>query len=182
MNKCRHVYPIATLMIGLLNSPSLFAACFANIISDTPNSRYQIQANPQEVKDLKTGLIWQRCSLGQTWNGLTCEGEALTYTWQEALKAASEFGRGYQLPNIKELRSLVNKACINPAINSLLFPNTASFPYWTSTPVQFEPTYSWSVVFGAPFLPESSAGETSGSLKSDKYHVRLLKVSDELAR
>ncbi|MDO8827835.1 hypothetical protein, partial [Methylophaga sp.] len=33
------------------------------------------------ITDTKTNLIWQRCSLGQTWTGETCAGYAEGYNW-----------------------------------------------------------------------------------------------------
>ena len=116
--------------------------CQTNIKNKTPDSRYQLLNNNSEVKDLKTGLIWQRCSLGQTWRGTTCTGTASQYTWQQALQAAKDAGNGLTLPNIKELSSLANRACYNPAINDTFFPNTPFDSgndyygaYWSSSPV-----------------------------------------------
>lgn len=69
-------------------------------------------------RDPKTNLVWMRCSLGQTWNGKTCTGEAKGYTWQQALDAAKAFNQhgffkggfgGYQdwiVPHIEDLSTL----------------------------------------------------------------------------
>ncbi len=63
------------------------------------------------VKDTKTGLMWMRCSMGQKWNGLTCQGKATEFKWKELLKASTDFKyAGYsdwQLPTIKELNTLL---------------------------------------------------------------------------
>lgn len=37
------------------------------------------------------GLIWQKCSVGQTWNGETCSGEAIEMTWDETMKVSVSF-------------------------------------------------------------------------------------------
>jgi hypothetical protein len=60
--------------------------------------------------------MWMRCALGQNWNGATCTGSGQAYTWQAALQAAegSSFA-GYsdwRLPDIKELSSIVEQACV----------------------------------------------------------------------
>ena len=55
-----------------------------------------------------------RCSLGQTWDGNTCTGEAKTYTWQQALDAAKAFNSnggvgGYTdwvVPHIEDLSTI----------------------------------------------------------------------------
>ena len=71
-------------------------------------SRYQANADGT-AKDLETGLIWMRCSVGQEWNGKTCTGEAKAFNWEEAKAIRLEFA-GYtdwRLPSIEELRTLV---------------------------------------------------------------------------
>jgi len=42
-------------------------------------------------KDPATGLIWDRCSLGQTWDGATCTGNAEKYHFFKARDAAKKF-------------------------------------------------------------------------------------------
>ncbi len=67
-------------------------------------------------RDPKTNMIWMRCSLGQTWDGKTCKGEAKQYTWEEArqalaeLNAAGGFGghMDWELPHIEDLHSLIH--------------------------------------------------------------------------
>ena len=39
------------------------------------------------VIDLRNGVEWMRCSVGQVWNGSNCEGEALQLTQEDAAKA-----------------------------------------------------------------------------------------------
>jgi len=69
--------------------------------------------------------MWQRCSLGQTWDDSTRASSANTYTWQEALQQAeSNSLAGYsdwQLPNIREPHSLVAHNPSNLAINRTVF-------------------------------------------------------------
>jgi len=120
------------------------------IPDDTPDSRYTLH-NDGTVTDSWTGLMWQRCSLGQTWDGSTCTGSASTYTWQEALQQGnSNSFAGYsdwRLPNRKELRSIVAYDRYNPAINTTVFPNTPSSSYWSSSPYAGSSYYAWLVYF-----------------------------------
>lgn len=95
-------------------------------------------AQGAEVTDTLTGLIWRRCSEGQSWTGSTCEGSTATFTWQGALdqarSAAAGEGVPWRLPNAKELSSLVDDSRIDPAIDTAVFQGTLVH-FWTSTHV-----------------------------------------------
>ncbi|MFQ5560236.1 MAG: DUF1566 domain-containing protein, partial [Nitrospinota bacterium] len=54
----------------------------------------------------------------------------------------------WRLPNVKELRSLVNEGTHNPAADTGKFPEMHSAPYWTST-TYVSSTYSYCVNFTA---------------------------------
>ncbi|TVR02313.1 MAG: DUF1566 domain-containing protein, partial [Desulfovibrionales bacterium] len=65
------------------------------------------------VTDTTTGLMWQKCSYGQTWsNNGQCTGSATTRTWQQAMDAAETLSwaghEDWRLPDINELKSLIN--------------------------------------------------------------------------
>ncbi len=107
---------LTTLLLA--NTASAQTCKTDSITATTPDSRFEILAGGSEVKDKRTGLIWQRCSLRQTWDGSTCTGTAKSYNWQQALSQAQALGNGYRLPNIKELQSIVEQQCYNPAINT----------------------------------------------------------------
>lgn len=93
----------------------------ANIASISPATTVKsikidnfIAYNNGVAVDNNTGLMWMRCSLGQTWDGKTCVGQAQAYTWDESLKLVNELNKktygGYndwRLPHIEELHSLV---------------------------------------------------------------------------
>ena len=61
-------------------------------------------------RDTSTGLIWMRCSLGQTWTGETCTGKAKKYTWPIAMLAANKSNfagkNDWQLPSIEDLANI----------------------------------------------------------------------------
>ena len=129
-------------------------------------SRYTVASSGTEVTDTKTGLIWQRCSAGQSWDGSTCAGSATTYTHEQALAYAKK-QTGWRLPTVKELSSLADKGRSNPAIDTTAFPATASNWYWTSSPVVGRPGYAWVVSF--------SNGHVYYDGRSSTYHVRLVR-------
>ena len=169
--------PIATMVLGLC-AWQVQAAC------PTWPTEDRFSQYGAEVIDKRTGLVWARCSLGQSWNGSTCTGRASTHTHEEALaqaQAANVGGTsGWRLPNVKELASLVaslaDKGCIDPAIDVTAFPNTPSRWYWTSSPTgvgyaySSYSSYAWGVYFGN--------GEVQGNqYRGYDYAVRLVRAS-----
>jgi hypothetical protein len=98
-----------------------------------PDSGYELMNNGSEVRDIQTELIWQRCSLGQHWNGNNCAGTAIKYSWQQAKEAAKAAGPSWRLPDIYELQSLLEMRCAHPAINTTIFPATQLSEYLTTT-------------------------------------------------
>lgn len=144
------------------------------IPNHTPDSRYTLHSNGT-VTDTWTGLIWQRCSLGQTWDASsgTCTGNVTTYNWQDAMIQAMfddlAGHRDWRLPNIEELRSLVAYDR-HPTINRNVFPNTPTSywsRYWSSSPDAGTSWYAWGVSFYHGYANDD--GRSSG------YAVRLVR-------
>ncbi|QQZ28864.1 DUF1566 domain-containing protein [Thiothrix subterranea] len=96
------------------------------------------------VTHLKTGLMWKKCSEGQS--GTDCATGTLTqYTWKGALDQAQANNTAmfanqvdWRLPNVKELLSITESACKEPDINLTIFPKTLDGAvgslYWSSSP------------------------------------------------
>jgi len=110
---------------------------YDSIPATAPASRFTDNGDGT-VTDQASGLQWKRCSEGQTWNGSTCVGTLNGYTWQKALQhanTATYAGKDdWRLPNIKELASIVEGACSNPAIDLAAFPGTTSNVFLSSSP------------------------------------------------
>ncbi|MGL0931097.1 DUF1566 domain-containing protein [Vibrio vulnificus] len=140
------------------------------IAASTPNTAFSDNGDGT-VAHHTTGLIWQRCSLGQSWDGTDCTGTATTFTWQQALAAATQDALAgfsdWRLPNKKELASIVEYRCYQPAINSQPFPNTPSALYWSSSPITYYSDRAWLVYF--------LSGEVSYHNKDSHYRVRLVR-------
>jgi hypothetical protein len=118
-----------------------------------PDSRYTITepvAGERVVADAQTGLMWKQCSQGQAGAGCAT-GSATTMTWSSALTAANnDTWAGFtdwRLPNINELRSLIESGCFNPSINLTAFPATPVSWYWPSTTYAPNASYAWRVNF-----------------------------------
>jgi len=117
--------------------------CTLDTVQPTMNPDLFIQNDDGTVTDVKNGLLWQKCSLGQESTDAGCSGQPQIYaTWQEALQAAEQYntdnnlqgGDAWRLPNIKELSAIVEYACVAPSINVSVFPDTPNGRFWTSTP------------------------------------------------
>ena len=134
------------------------------------------------VTDTVTGLMWDQCSWGQTWGAgsgpgnRSCAGTASIHDWAASLNLANTANtgnrRGYtdwRLPNRTELESLVdiNKNA-SPRIDSVAFPNTPSFLFWSSTLyLSINPAYARYVNF--------NDGNTQHSIQTSTYHVRFVR-------
>jgi hypothetical protein len=95
-------------------------------------ARYSYSTDGSEVTDSQTGLVWQRCSQGQSWSGSTCTGSASLHTHEQAL-ALAKAQSPWRLPNVKELSSLVDVGRISPSIDTTAFPGAPSNAFWSST-------------------------------------------------
>lgn len=161
-------------MMLIMSNMSIYAqSCKFNVIkSTTPNNRFELMGKGAEVKDTITGLIWQRCSVGQTWDGNTCTGTATQHTWQQALTVAKNLENNYRLPNIKELKSIVERQCYNPAINSQIFPNTPSGYYWSSSPYIYTNNSSSYIDI---FVVKFEGGDDANNNKNKPVYVRAVR-------
>jgi hypothetical protein len=121
----------------------------------TPPSNFSDNSNGT-VTDLTTGLMWDRCSWGQTWDDVTneCDDDATPHDWEAALGIAVTANaanhRGYsdwRLPNRTELESLVDLSTSNPAIDTDRIPQYAERSFWSSTVYTPNPAGAWNVGF-----------------------------------
>lgn len=107
--------------------------CNPNMIKSAVDGRF-IQDGEGIVLDATNKLTWDTCSIGQVYAGSQCVGTPTEFkTWQEALQFANTKD-GYRMPNIKELETIVERSCIEPAIDQSTFPDTPLAIYWSNTP------------------------------------------------
>lgn len=144
--------------------------CNENITAITPDSRFSDNGDGT-VTDKQTNLIWMRCSLGQTWGGTTCTGNAVIYSWLQALQEANGYSfagsSAWRAPNLKELTSIVEIACYDPAINHDVFPLAPAGGFWTASSDASNYSDAWYVNFYYGFDHSYS--------KSYKIYVRLVR-------
>ena len=140
----------ASALLACTSLSTFAQECLSDGLETTPNVNFEA-VTTSSLLDTTTGLVWKRCAEGQTWDGSTCSGEAVKYTWQQALVLAHEASNddllGWRLPNVKELATLTERDCVRPAINSSLVPATPPDDFWTSTPSADDPDRAWVVAF-----------------------------------
>ena len=131
------------------------------------------------VTDEATGLIWDKCSWGQS--GADCSiGTATRHYWADALRlvvsANADNYKGYddwRLPNLTELESLTDIAKSNaPFIDTSVFPNvgdTGLAFYASSTSNSINPEWVHFVTFGFPTDSRLMAKDTY------TFNVRLVR-------
>lgn len=139
------------LLVLLFTSGTLLGqTCLESIMPTTPTTNF-VDNSDGTVTDSKHGLIWMRCSVGQSWQNNSCVGDASALSWQQALVVAHGYvyinQQGWRVPNVKELASITEGQCVRPAINTELFPNTPADDFWTSTPSVTDPQRAWVIAF-----------------------------------
>lgn len=155
------------------------AACrYDTVKATTPKSQF-ILYDDGTATDTTTNLMWARCTQQYTWDGSTCieNADLDQLEWEDALletiPPTSSSYTNWRLPNIRELASIVERACEEPAINSIVFPNhpaTSGFLayVWSSTPQRStNGDMSMAVAFGD--------GTVASFFRSDPNSVRLVR-------
>ncbi|WP_445946537.1 Lcl C-terminal domain-containing protein [Shewanella sp.] len=104
------------------------------------------------ITDLLSNQMWMRCSIGQTWQDMSCKGSPSTFDWFYANALAYSDGNysDWRLPTKDELALLIycssgrpsywkgnGEPCegnfVSPTIAHTAFPQTPDGPYWTAT-------------------------------------------------
>ena len=137
---------ILFLMIMTLSVTTVpsFAQQTCKSASITATTSHLVGNADGTVSDGKTKLMWKRCPEGFSYNDSTktCSGQSSKYIWNTALTlpAAANAGLGFanktgwRLPNIKELQSIVEEQCYNPALRADIFPITDVNEIWSNSP------------------------------------------------
>jgi len=165
----------ALLILTLCSGQVMAQTCnTTSITAETPTADFIANGNGTTTHT-KSGLMWKRCSEGQTWNGTTCTGVASTFTWNLALQQAQTVNTAsfagfsdWRVPNLKELSSIVERQCRAPAVNISVFPATPNLVDWSATPSITNAANAWAI--------NLSLGLRSDAfLKSGSHNLRLVR-------
>ena len=123
----------------------LIVGCKNNIRNSDPIS---FDRNLGIIKDSRTGLMWQRCSIGRKWNvqQQTCEGDATKASWLNMVELASKNRyagfNDWRFPTVDELNFLIDTKKLNcnsldsrvekffPNIRGISRDNIYSYSHW----------------------------------------------------
>ena len=101
---------------------------------------------------------------------LLAQVTATTSNWSTAVSDCNSLtlaGKTWRLPNINELKSIVDTTKTAPAIDTTIFPSTvASDSYWSSTTFASNTSSAWVVV--------SSDGQITNGNKTSNFYVRCV--------
>jgi len=108
-----------------------------------PTSDYVDHGNGT-VTHTPSGLTWKRCMQGQTWTGSGCTGIPSETSWDVAMAMTDNFAghADWRLPTAREIETLIDYTSDDPALNSAVFPTSASATLWSAT-VDYYPDYAW---------------------------------------
>jgi hypothetical protein len=153
------------MSVNLSKTGSNYVRCVA---AGTPvtNTLFQDNGNGT-VTELRTNLVWQRCTDGLT--GATCTGASNVHTWTQALTFCNTLGlasRTWRLPSLNELRSIIAADRQSPAIDAVVFPGTVSNYYWSSTTHIPNVTEGWMIFF--------TEGSSANIIKTNTGRVRCV--------
>jgi len=118
------------------------------------------------VSDTLTHLQWENN-----------ETSAISKTWEEAITHCENFNLNantdWRLPNIRELKSIVDRTRIAPAIDNTKFITVnTNISYWSSSTYlgANDPSYAWITNFGS--------GTSNKTPKSSNAIVRCVRDSE----
>jgi hypothetical protein len=154
---------------GTVNRYSKTSGYYARCVRGAQTDASFTDNSDGTVTDNVSGLMWQKCSMGQTYSAGSCSGSAETYvSWTQGISyCESELTLGgysdWRLPDIFELRSIVDTDTYNPAVSTTYFPmGTGDNYYWSSSTALGATGYAFVVNFWSGGVGYTLKGYTNG--------------------
>jgi hypothetical protein len=122
--------------------------------------RFELVENGHAVFDKTTGLVWER------------RPELSVHSWDDCFEFCrnKEINgkRGWQMPTIKELLTLIDYSQFKPALPAgHPFENVRAGFYWSATELMRAPQFAWNVLI--------SGGAINAFFKEDEFFVWALR-------
>ena len=83
----------------------------------TPIYFFEVNKTDGTVFDKTSNLTWKICTEGQRYADGQCMGKISEFAWEEAMQRFAEKEDGWRIPNIIELKSIVEVRGHNPTMN-----------------------------------------------------------------
>lgn len=151
-------------LLSIVQCTAQASECNLILAPTAPDARF-VEQDSGRIIDRRTRLTWARCSVGQSWNGHTCQGTPDSLTYRAAQTYATTHAP-WRLPTLQELSGIIELRCFRAAINTRIFPGSASADYWTVTPFSNRAETVWKVNF--------VLGEAHADPMTTTGHARLL--------
>ncbi len=171
------IAPTLAAALWLAAGAAQAVTCQGSIPASNPDTIYTVHADGT-VTDTRTGLMWKQCLEGYGAANCTADGGTTSFTWADALTHAENHTfashSDWRLPNMNELRSLVEDCRVGPTINDAVFPNTSSSGVWSGSPNANSSNGAWFVSFGYGLADDYGFHDVG-------YRVRLVRAGQSFA-
>jgi hypothetical protein len=149
------LFPGGSLFLTELKTNKNYTICVTGKSQPSP---VYIDNGNGTISDTSTGLIWQKCLIGQ--NSASCSGSATAYNWDNAILQCEGLNLAsrsdWRLPNINELGSIVDRTRVYPSLDDTYFINSSQ-PVWSSTFFINSFTFKWIYNFHTGSLSRDSS-------------------------
>ena len=132
------------------------------------SSRFTCVMGNAAVRDNETGLVWEQSPLTTSHDWTSARFQCTSRTTGDR--------KGWRLPSVHELASLVDPANSNPALpTGHPFSNVQSAIYWSATTDAGDPTFAWDVFFDGGGVGDGNKTLTDhvwcvrGAMNADHY-------------
>jgi len=129
-------------------------------------SPLRLRLHDQLVLDDELDLLWDRCAIGQTFNGITCTGQARKLTILEAGRSCSRASA--RLPALEELQALLTQEAQSNYWDPHFFPGSPADKFWTSSRFLSNPGIQYRLV-------DFYSGQITAA-KTGAYYVRCVRA------
>ncbi len=129
---------VTITMLSIMHGAIAAQQCELDVNLTTPSSRFTVNTDGT-VTDLWSQRIWKRCPLGwdidnrgtsNHMDDVCVAGSPGTFNITDALAGVDTLNTGnfagsnqWRMANIKELQSITERACVQPAVNLTIFPD-----------------------------------------------------------
>ena len=129
--------------------------------------RFVISADGKEVTDTQTKLVWQRCAVGQNWDGKVCAGKPTKISLAKAKEMGAAMTPAWHLPTKEEMVSVVDKSQKKVKIDATAFPGAPGVIFWATQAGSTDNLNAWLVNF--------KSGRVVANTHKATYAVRLVR-------